>query len=213
MHRIILSSVSCPALKYFFTLSHKWHNFKGKKKSYCTQNVCWFSLQLLFETFLILRRNERNVIKNVFWSSRKVPLFLWDFNDTWIFWQVFFLKISNTKFHENPFSWSQTDGETWRNSESLFTVLKTHLKIQNHLCWSLQELCWCSYMPAVRVTKWQKGIRKTQCGQRRCLIALPSSASPYTPCCIRKRLLGWNSKLRFAFLHFWRGFPWVWSTT
>jgi len=37
----------------------------GKKKSLNTKCVFWFSLQLLFETFLILRRNERDTIKNI----------------------------------------------------------------------------------------------------------------------------------------------------
>jgi hypothetical protein len=40
----------------------------------------------LSDTFLILRRTDRDMIKNVLWSSRsKYPLFLSGFNETFIF--------------------------------------------------------------------------------------------------------------------------------
>ena len=42
----------------------------------------WFSLQRLSEIFLILRRTEREMIKNVYWSSIKYLLFLRYFNYT-----------------------------------------------------------------------------------------------------------------------------------
>jgi hypothetical protein len=50
-------------------------------KIFRTCNVFWFCLQLLFEMFLILRRNERDIIKNIYWSSCKVLVLLyWKFN-------------------------------------------------------------------------------------------------------------------------------------
>ena len=39
-----------------------------------TKCAFWFSLQILYEPFLILRRNERDVIENVYRSSGKVPV-------------------------------------------------------------------------------------------------------------------------------------------
>jgi len=56
-----------------------------KKKLLNIKCVFWFSLQLLSETFLILRRYERDVMINVHWSSLTYPLALPDFNETWIF--------------------------------------------------------------------------------------------------------------------------------
>jgi hypothetical protein len=41
--------------------------------------VCWFCLQLLSETFLILIRTGRVMIINVYWPSLKLPLILYRF--------------------------------------------------------------------------------------------------------------------------------------
>jgi hypothetical protein len=70
------------------------------EKSYWAKSVFCFSLQLLSETFLILRRIERDMIKMCNGLHVNYPLFLWDFNDTWNF-SAFFSKI-NKKYHENP---------------------------------------------------------------------------------------------------------------
>ena len=74
MRRVILPYVSCPAIPYFPTLSHKLHDFRKKKKSYSTRSAgFWFSLQLLSETFLITRRIERDIV-NVRSPSGNVPV-------------------------------------------------------------------------------------------------------------------------------------------
>ena len=73
----ILSSVASPAILHFFKLSgtileKKFIEHKMYVLVFCT---------VLPETFLILR-TERDTIKNVYWSSCEVPLFLPDFNET-----------------------------------------------------------------------------------------------------------------------------------
>jgi len=71
--------------------------------------VFWFSLQLLYETFLILRRTERDTIRNVYWSSCKVSL-LSNFCGT--FSQHIYEKCLNIQSHENPCSGGHDDGRT-----------------------------------------------------------------------------------------------------
>jgi len=63
----ILLIVFCPALQDFPTLSHKRHDFREKKVTEHKMCVLIFSVTF-FETFLILRRTERDRIKNVCWS-------------------------------------------------------------------------------------------------------------------------------------------------
>ena len=68
----VLSSAACSALQYFSTLSHKQH----EKKLLNIKYVFLLSVQLLSETFLILRRSERDMIKNMHCPSCKVPVIL-----------------------------------------------------------------------------------------------------------------------------------------
>ena len=78
MRRTNMSSVASPAayttFPYFSTLYHKWHDFRGKKIE--TRIVFSFSVQLLSETFLVLRRIQRDINKNVNRASCKVPVIL-----------------------------------------------------------------------------------------------------------------------------------------
>jgi hypothetical protein len=90
--------------------------------------VFWFYPQLSSETFLILRRSERDIIINVINSN---PLFLSDFNETCIFSTGFSKKNSNIKFHENPSSGSQVpsgQADMTKQEKSLFVILWTRLK-------------------------------------------------------------------------------------
>ena len=74
----ILSSVACPAIQTFSTLSYKWQDFRGgeKKKVTNMRHASIFSTYMS-TTFLILSRNDRDMIKNVlYWSSCKVSIIL-----------------------------------------------------------------------------------------------------------------------------------------
>ena len=73
-----------------------------------------FSLQILSETFLILRTTQRDITINVHRSSCNVSCQIKKLQ----FSRQTFEKHSNVKIHENPSIWSpvvpcgQTDGQT-----------------------------------------------------------------------------------------------------
>jgi hypothetical protein len=101
----ILSSVLCPAVPYFSTLSHKQYDFRGKATEY---EICaLISVQRLCETFLTRRSIERDSIINIHRSSSKVPVifvrYLCDLN----FRDRFSEKYSNTKFYRHASSRSR----------------------------------------------------------------------------------------------------------
>jgi hypothetical protein len=117
---LCICSFRCPECNAHAPYCHLWpvrlykifphYLIKGKilekKKLLNITCVFWFSRQVLSETFLILSKTERDMIKNVRRSSCKGPLFSSQFKDTRIFWADF-RKILNIKFNVNPSSWSR----------------------------------------------------------------------------------------------------------
>jgi len=74
----VLLTVSCPALHYFCTLS--------LKKILNVRCVFWFPVRGLSETFPLLRRDVRDVIKKMYIGLHlKYPLFMSACNETGIF--------------------------------------------------------------------------------------------------------------------------------
>jgi hypothetical protein len=65
---------------FFHLLSHKRHDFR---KTVIERKMRVLILpSILSATFLSLRRNERDMIKNVYRDSGKIPFILSDFNET-----------------------------------------------------------------------------------------------------------------------------------
>ena len=126
---------------------HYTARFSGGKKLLNTKCVFWFSLQLISETFLVLRRNGRDMVIGL---HVKYQLFLSDINGTWIF-LTDFRKIIIIKFHENP-SWGTralpcgwTDGQANSRTDMTklivaFAILQTRLRNKIRPC----DLNWMS---------------------------------------------------------------------
>jgi hypothetical protein len=76
-----------------------------EKKLLNTKCVFWFSLHLLSETFLILGRIERDIIKKIYIGLYvKYQVFLSDFNKTWIL-LTYFRKILKYRIWRQSVQW------------------------------------------------------------------------------------------------------------
>ena len=118
-HALFYVSMTCPAVQRFSALSHKLNDFGGgEKKVTKTKRVFWFSLRCLSETFLILRRNERDMIKMFIGRREKCPSFLSAFSKTLIV-STDFRKILKYKI-----SWKSVQ---WKPSCSMRTERRTDM--------------------------------------------------------------------------------------
>jgi len=104
---VCICSLGYPACNAHAPYCHVWHaplynifphflingtNFERKKKLLNTKMcVFWFSLQILSETFLIPKRNERGMVNTYIGLHVRYILFLTDFDETSKFW--YFRKI------------------------------------------------------------------------------------------------------------------------
>ena len=101
----ILSSVASPAVRYFSTLRHKRRDFRSDITEH---EMCVLILStVLAETFLILKRTERDIIIYIHTSSRKVPVIIVRFEWKLNLWTYFRKKNSNVISSENPSSWNR----------------------------------------------------------------------------------------------------------
>ena len=127
MHMRHIVTCGLSGCTLFSTLSER----ARLNKKYWTWNVFWFSLQILSDTFLILRRIardtvisirrsackvQRDTVISIRRSACKVPQFLSYFKETWML-SMDFKKYSNIKFHENPSTRSRVT-HRWRRTDT-----------------------------------------------------------------------------------------------
>jgi hypothetical protein len=81
--------------------------FEKKKTFFNIKRTFWPSLQIFLEIFLILRRNDRDMIRVVCCSSCKVAVIPFRFRRNLNILDRFSKNTRNIKFHENPPSYSR----------------------------------------------------------------------------------------------------------
>jgi hypothetical protein len=121
------ASVACPAL-HFTSRTYKKPNFREKKLN--MKCAFQFSLQLLTETFLVLRIVQRDIIIKYVCLQIKYPSFSSNFNETWMS-STDFRKILKYQIPWKSVNW-ELICSVRTDMTSLFAVLPTRLKIDSH---------------------------------------------------------------------------------
>ena len=140
-------------------MAYTWTTLQAVRMQSKILQLQIISLQILSQTFLNLRKIQWDTIINIHRPScRKFQLFLYNFNQVWI-WQIF-KKSSNIKFHENPPSGSQAVPCEWTDrhdkADSHITQFCGCTKNKVHITWIiLSTYCVCaSVCPFLHLLAW-----------------------------------------------------------
>jgi len=105
MRRIILSSVACPALHYFSTSPHQWHEYRKKKIIAYKMRVLIFSTTFVWNIRLSKKSwdicDHKRIL--VFMYSARYPCQIFI---NLAFSRLILEKYSNIRFHDSPSSGS-----------------------------------------------------------------------------------------------------------
>ena len=127
MRHIVICGL--PHTTIFFHIISQTTRFL-EKKLLNTECEFWFSIQLLSVTFLNLRNFEQDIIINMCIGLHvKYPLFLSDYNESWIFstdfWKIMKYQISWKSVYLESTSSIRTDGweDVWTDRQTDMTNL------------------------------------------------------------------------------------------
>jgi hypothetical protein len=122
MRHIVTSFLASFAPPYFSTLSHKEHDFRKKKKRVTEYKI-------LFQAFLIVRRNQRDTVINVKTPACQLPVILVGFYLKLSFVQQIFEGVIGINFYQNPSNGSRyvpcehTDGPTHGRTDMMSLIV------------------------------------------------------------------------------------------